>query len=330
MASTSRRTAETVEQSGVQGGEDPEYSQSYYLKLYKGPKSAKSRPFPTNTNLNYNSSVSNGSSGRLYAGQIVTPTDNALRAMLTKLVAQSPDTFEAGTVVNPVVPGIGNSAIEIYYMSTELLVDFTNLQNSGLHLHIYEVHAKRAGGNGPLNSIYQGLTETQGHDAKQHMTVDTYPVGTKPTDSEEFKNLWEIDWQRKIYLGPGDTHRHRHLVAPHCKIPPAAIQTTGGDDTNRLVNKWSRALMFFAWGAPAKVANAGVVTGNVNDAGTETHYMTTAATQLGIMHTIKERFSMLEFSPGGDIDVQGSLWPIAPGYIREADGDEVLVDAVTA
>jgi len=326
MASTSRRTAQTVEQSGVQGGEDPEISQSYYLKLRKGPKSAKSRPFPTNTNLNYNSSITSGAAGRLHAGQIVTPTDNSFRAMLTKLVAQSPDTFEAGTVVNPVAPGIGNSAIEIYYMSTEMMVDFTNLQNTGLHLEIYECHAKRQGGNGPLNSIYQGLAETQGHDAKASMTAFLYPVGTKPTDSEEFKNLWEIDWRRKLYLGAGDTHRHRHLVAPHVKIPPASIQVTGGDDTNRLVNKHSRAIFWFCWGAPMATVSAGVATVNVNDSSTETHFMTTAGVQMGVMMSTKERFSMLEFSPGGDIDVQGSLWPIAPGRIREADGDEVDAD----
>jgi hypothetical protein len=335
---TFHRTKRTTEQSGAVGPQDPEFSSSYYIKMAKGPQRAKGRPFPTNTILDYASVAGTGPSGRLLLGAVITPLQSELQAMATKLYAQNPASFGArgggGATTQPV---LAESAVEIYHLSTETMIDFTNFSNAGMHLELYDCHPKRNTSQGPQASWVEGLRDTQGHDAGtpvtgfpggSQITITSSVVGSKPTDSEEFKSLWEIDFTRRIFLGPGDTHRHRTLHAPHKLLGMAALYDTEDGSSRAIMHGHSRSLLYAAYGAPAKLTSA-VAVPNVNDAGTENHYVTTAPVDMGVIWTVKHRYSMLDFSPGGDIDVAGSLFAsVAPTLtrIREADGDDVLID----
>jgi len=247
--------------------------------------------------------------------------------MLTKLFAQNPSSFGARIGTSITTPALKDSAVELYHMSSEILTDFTNFSNTGVHLNLYECHPKRGTIYFPYISVTDGLTETQGHDAAGSFTFSSWPVGTEPTDSVEFKDLWHIDYTHRAWLGPGDTHRHRTLHAPHKKIKVS--QLVAGEDGSVLehVQGHTRFLMWTAVGAPAKIA-AGLTTAPlVVGAGTENHYVTTSAPSIGVMTTKKFKYSMTEFSPGGDIDVRGSLWVTGVALTtREGDGDEVATD----
>jgi len=252
--------------------------------------------------------------------------------MFAKLFAQNPTSF--GAKVGPIgaPPSIQNSAVELYHLSSEMLVTFKNFASGGCRMWVYEVHPKRNASTDPLLSIREGLTETQGHDAITSISLTSYPVGTRPQDSEEFKDLWDIDFQKEIYLGPGDTHEHRSLYAPH-KLLKASALYDGEDQTSTpTIHGHTRYLIIMAHGAPGMLtAGTGEAVINVNNPSTEQHYVTTQAPQIGVLVQKKYKFSMLDFSPGGDIDVTGSLFYTGPSIIkdREEDGDEVAADMIT-
>jgi len=328
---TFTRTAKTTESSSAVGGVDPEFSETQYVKIRKGPKRAIGRPFPTNTILNYDSTESEGNAGRLLLGQIACCTRGELVKMQEKMIAQSPTSFRPADDATPIT-AFADSNLQLYHLSTETMVDFTNFSNAGCHLQIYDVHPKRNTSYGPNTAWVEGTRDTQGHDAgASEIGLSQHVVGSKPTDSVEFSRLWEIDFNRKIYLGPGDTHRHRSYHAPH-KLLGAAEMYFEEDGsapslTSSFIHGHSRSILYSLYGVPAKIIDTAVT--EVDGVGTETHHVTYAQTDIGIMITRKDRFSMLDFGAGGDIDVVGSLWPaVTTGAIREADGDEVVVDTI--
>lgn len=251
--------------------------------------------------------------------------------MMAKLYKQNPSSF--GATVGPTgpVPTIQNSAIELYHLSTELLVTLKNFASGGARLWIYDIHPKRNSADQPLRSWRQGLEETQGHDAASSIIDTSYPVGTRPQDSKEFLDLWEIDFEKEIYLGPGDTHEHRSLYAPHKLIKASALYS-GEDGTSEFVlHGHTRYVMVCGHGAPGMLQPGGEAIPGVNVPATEQHYVTTQAPQIGVMVQRKYKYSMLEFSPGGDIDFTGSLFAATALAVkdREEDGDEVIADAIT-
>jgi len=327
---TFTRTKKTTESSSSVGGADPEFSETQYVKIRKGPKRAIGRPFPTNTILNYDSTESEGNAGRLLIGQISCTTRGELITMMRKLVAQSPTSFRPADDATPITT-FEDSNLQLYHLSTETMVDFTNFSNTGCHLQIYDIHPKRNTAYTPNVSWVEGTRDTQGHDAgAAEIGLSQHIVGSKPTDSVEFSRLWDIDFNRKVFLGPGDTHRHRSYHAPH-KLLSAAEMNFDEDGsapagTGAFIHGHSRAILYSMYGAPAKIIDATVT--EVDGVGTETHHVTYSATDCGIMITRKDRFSMLDFGAGGDIDVVGSLWASTTGTIREADGDEVPADTI--
>jgi len=329
---TLNRTAKTVEGSESNGGADPEISYSSWYKLLKGPKSAKGRPFPTNTTLDYNSKVTQGGPGRLHVGTLNTGNVFYLREFAQKLYTQNESMFQSKVGPTGTVPTVENSPLEIYHISTEVLVDFTNFSNAGVHLDIYEMHPKKNCPDAPTVPWHRGLIDSHGHDAavgtEAPISEFVYPVGTKPTDSEELKGLWDIDLHRRFYLGPGDTHRHRSLYAPHKLLKNSAISTLGDNSFDIFIRGHSRIIMWTLSGTPTKLPIVGDLVVGPN--ASELHYVTTAAVDVGVMHTVKYKYSMCEFNPAGDIDVIGSLWSTDAGKIREADGDEMPVDNINS
>lgn len=343
---TRTRTKRTTEIKGGVGGNDQEFSQSAWAKFRKGPKRAKDRPFPTNTIIDQNSGVLEGGAGRLHAATLSSSLQTDMQRMLVKLYAQNPASFGARVNAGP-VPSIANTAVELYHVSTEQLITLKNFHSVGVRVRIYEVHPKRNSPDYPLSAWVEGLKETQGHDATLAADLGIvstpvgsqwgqaiFPVGTKPEDSEEFKSLWEIDFQREIYLGPSDQHEHRSMYAPHKLIKASEFYeaATGDGTALAVIHDHSRYIMIAAHGALAlaSIAGAGVSVSTVNDvAVNEIHWMTTSPIQIGWTAQIKYRYSMLDFSPGGDIDVVGSLFSKTATKDREADGDEVVPDPTT-
>jgi len=321
------RTKNTSTSSMASGGKDQEFSKSQWVKLSKASLKAKLRAFPTNTLIDQSSEIANITAGRLYANAIVSANQSELIAMIDKLYSQNPTSFGAHVGTGG-VPAPINSAIELYHLSTEMLVTWKNFHSVGVRFHIYEIHPKRNSTYPPQQAWADGLRETQGHDATG-IATNQYPIGTKPTDSEEFKQLWEIDFHREIYLGPGDTHEHRSLYAPHKTINTAAVYNVSEDGTALpVIHGHTRFIMYTAHGAPVVSAVAGNAVTQVSGVGTELQYVTTSSGQLGVMIQRKYRYSMLDFAPGGDIDVTGSLFDTAVYKDREEDGDEVVPDAI--
>ena len=324
-----KRTAKTVESSAAQGGEDPEFSTSEYVKLLKGPERAKQRIFTTKTLLNYDSQICTGSPGRLYIGEIITPLAADMKGWAAKLQAQNPTSFRPATGTTPIT-AIEESGVDLYHLSTELMIDFTNFSNVGCHLEIYDCHPKRNTLNNSRISWTEGLRDSQGHDAGGLvLTYGTGLVGSKPTDSEEFKGLWEIDFKRKLFLGPGDTHRHRQLHAPNRVLPMHELYSSEDGSAQEVMHSHTRTVLFSAHGSPTRL-NPATATQIVNaPAGNfENQAVTYGLVDLGVMTTMKFRYSMLEFNSQGDIDVTGSLWATTVGQLREGDGDQVVADAI--
>jgi len=332
---TVRHTKRTTEVGQSHGPSDPEFSTSSYVKLVKGPQLAKTRPFPTNTILDYSSGVIAGEAGRLHVNEIINPTLSALRSMLQKLYNQNPASFRPLIGTAPNLSGIYDQDIRVYFMSVEVLLDITNFSNAGCHVQIYDTHPKRNTQFAARQAWFEGL-KNQGHDATLTTSSFTTPItqdkmlpGSHPNESEEFKQLWEIDFQRKIFLGPGDTHRHRQLYAPHKLLHASALNLADDGTAQNFMAGYSRSIIIAGHGAPCKVPLPAAAIPEVVGAGTEVQLVTTAPVDLGLLATVKFRYSMIENSVGGDIDIVGSLMSnIATGRIREADGDEVVVDGI--
>lgn len=340
-------TAKTTESAGLKDNHDQEFSKSWWTKLKKGPKSAKGRPYPTNTLIDYNTFISQGLPGRLHA-QINSVGFNAdLVKMLRKVFAQSPPSYvsNTGVLLQP-VPTAENTAIRLYLMSMEVKTEFVNFANASCILTIYEIHPKKSQDWSPLSHWSQGLEEMQGHDNAGSLVGDIqltqYPIDSYPNESAEFKSNWDIDFQTEVYLGPGDHHIHRTLYAPHMNIlsTDLFISEKGGDALTYKPGA-SRVLLWTIRGMPVKLGAAGIDVANENAAagsqfpepGTERHYLTTAACQVGVLSTKKYRFSQTDFGVKGDIDITGSMLPHIPGasqFIREEDGDEMAYDDITA
>jgi len=253
--------------------------------------------------------------------------------MITKLYAQRLTTMDprVGTAAPAIT--VQNTPIRVYYLSAEMKTEWVNLSNVGCYLTIYECHPKRGTTFSPPIAWADGLEQTQGHDNAGVGIGDIqyyqFPVDSHPNESAEFKNLWAIDMKREVFLGPGDTHVHRTLFAPHKQISSAELFT--GEDGSALtyMRDFTRVLMFTQRGTPVKLDATDAVANEDGTAGTEIQFMTTGRTQLGMLFTKKYKYSQTDFGQTGDIDISGSMFSTSElAKIREEDGDEVPVDFI--
>jgi len=290
--------------------------------MVKGLKYAKNWGYPTNTLVTNNQASWSGRSWRTYMDSIAHGFRSQMVTMTDKLKLQSPDSFiPVGTGE---ITGEQASALRIYYMSCETKVVFTNWANVGCTVQLYEVHPKKLTNQAPWEPIARGLEEGQGHPwVEDNLASDgkNLPVGTRPNESQMFKDVWHVDRSWEFHMAPGATHEHRSLYALN-KMKSAAefVQDTAtgiiaGDNTGKdFIPGVTRMLMIALTGDPVKVTTGSAVT--------------TGVTQVGIIYTQKFKFSMHEPN-AGDYEVTGTQFQdTAPGALttRQEDGDEVAVD----
>jgi len=309
------RTARTSERSGGNAqAPNHHHTFTYYSKLSKGPKSAKNRPYPTNSLIAQSSNRWKGPTGRVHFASL-SLGDRATRKIMTdKLKLQVPDTFlpvgASGTL-----PDGAYSGQKMYLLSMEMQTIFTNFSQAGCFIHLYEIHVKKSTNDVPPFIALEGLRQTQGHETitAAEAAAGDGPIGTNLNDSELFKEFFAVDYQEIIFLGPGDVHSHHSLHAPHKTI--SAFDSEGSlFGTHETYDPTAtRFLVWGQWGKPALLPGSAFA-------------VSTANTDVGFTCNRKYKYSMTELSVG-DIDTTGALLATGGvGLIREEDGDEVVMD----
>jgi len=234
--------------------------------------------------------------------------------MTDKLKAQAPDTFipvgGSGTLPDGIYSGQ-----KMYLLSMEQKVSFTNLSQAGVHIHLYEIHVKKPTNDIPQFIALEGLRQTQGHEtiSSTDASAGLGPIGLNLMESETFKHFFAVDYQEKVFLGPGDSHDHRSYHAPHKTV--AAFDSEGAlfGTHEEYDPNTTRFLVWGQWGISALLPSAAFV-------------VSTANTDVAFTVDRKYRYSMTEVSVG-DIDTTGALLVSSGvGLMREEDGDEVVMD----